>query len=1078
MNQPRKQILGSCLAASICLLSLVPEAANSAPTLNASHQNLIAQAQTNRKAEADRLLLQGIQQHKTSQFQAALQSWEQALKIYRGIKDGAGEATSLNNLGIVSDSLGKYQEAISYHQQSLAIYKAIGDRAGEAKSLNGLGNVSYSLGKYQEAIAYHQQSLAIKKAIGDRAGEANSLNNLGNVSYSLGKYQEAISYHQQSLAITKAIGDRAGEANSLGNLGNVNDSLGKYQEAITYNQQSLAIKKAIGDRAGEAISLNNLGNVSNSLGKYQEAISYHQQSLAITKAIGDRAGEASSLNNLGGVSNSLGKYQEAIAYYQQSLVIEKAIGDRAGEASSLGNLGNVSNSLGKQQEAIAYHQQSLAITKAIGDRAGEASSLGNLGNVSYSLGKYQEALAYYQQSLPIFKAIGDRAGEANSLNSLGNVSYSLGKYQEAIAYYQQSLAIRKAIGDRASEATSLNNLGNALLKSGKLLAAEKTLRQGVESLELLRQKLTDSNKVSIFEEQARTYRSLQKVLIAQNKPNEALEIAERGRARALVDLLSQKLSPSQVSIANIPSLSEIKQIASQQNATLVEYSIIYDDFQIAGREETKQSKLYIWVVQPSGAITFRSVDLKPLWQDTETITPTTTPFSLPEIPEAWLFPLVAVTFMGCMAGVVGIFFTLLKTKGAKVNHSKLAAWMLLFVASASSTGGIIWSSRENQTRSAAQEASWQQPQTPLGKLVVDSLNSPGKTRGLYEVVTGEDDRKFKERMQHLHQLLIEPIADLLPSDSQGKVIFIPQGELFLVPFAALPDAQGKYLIEKFAIATAPSIQVLALTHQQRLKIAQMGRSPLTPLKKGGKEEETAFKKEGKEREKEKFENEGKELAGGALVAGNPIMPKIISDPGTEAKQLDPLPAAEKEAENIARWLHTKAIIGKDATESHIVSLMPKARFIHLATHGLLNDFSNGEIPGAIALAPDAGYSPAFPGSGIDARDGLLTAREILQLQLQAELVVLSACDTGKGKITGDGIVGLSRALFAAGVPTVIVSLWKVDDEATAYLMAEFYQQLAQQPTKIAALRQAILATKQRYPYPGNWGAFTLIGEGL
>ena len=142
--------------------------------------------------------------------------------------------------------------------------------------------------------------------------------------------------------------------------------------------------------------------------------------------------------------------------------------------------------------------------------------------------------------------------------------------------------------------------------------------------------------------------------------------------------------------------------------------------------------------------------------------------------------------------------------------------------------------------------------------------------------------------------------------------------------------------------------------------------------------------------------------------------------------------------------------------------MPNARIIHLATHGLFDDIRG--LGSAIALAP----------SGKD--DGLLTAEEILNLKLNAELVVLSACDTGRGRLTGDGVIGLSRSLISAGVPSVIVSLWRVPDNTTAGLMVEFYRQLDNNPDKAQALRQAMLNTMKQHPNPRDWAAFTLIGE--
>lgn len=280
----------------------------------------------------------------------------------------------------------------------------------------------------------------------------------------------------------------------------------------------------------------------------------------------------------------------------------------------------------------------------------------------------------------------------------------------------------------------------------------------------------------------------------------------------------------------------------------------------------------------------------------------------------------------------------------------------------------------------------------------------------------------------LHQLLIDPIAHLLPQDPKAHVIFIPQGPLFQVPFPALQDAQGNYLIQKHTILTAPSIQVLALTQQQRERLA----------------------------------NQQKSNQGGALVLGNPVMPSVSLSPGEPKKTLSPLPGAEAEAQAIATLLNTKAITGAQGTETAIVEKMPQARLIHLATHGLLDDTQG--LGSAIALTPSS------------QDDGLLTAAEILDMQLQAELVVLSACNTARGKVTGDGVIGLSRSLISAGVPSVLVSLWAVPDAPTAELMTVFYQNLQKNPDKAQALRQAMLSTLKSHPAPRDWAAFTLIGE--
>ncbi|MEG4006045.1 CHAT domain-containing tetratricopeptide repeat protein [Microcoleus sp. Pol1C5] len=697
--------------------------------------------------------------------------------------------------------------------------------------------------------------------------------------------------------------------------------------------RSLVIAREIKDRDGEWAALGNLGIAYQSLGNYATAIEYTQQSLAIAREIKDRHGEGTARGHLGGAYLYLGNYAKAIEYTQQKLAIAREIKDGQGKGGAMRNLAVIYRSLGNYAKAIEYAQQSLAIAREIKDRQEEGGVLRNLAVIYHSLGNYAKAIEYAQQSLAIAREIKDRLGESVALETFGVAYHSLGNYAKAIEYSQQQLAIAREIKNRLQEGNALNNLGVAFLQAGNPTESKKMLINGIQVWESMRQMLgsNDANKVSIFEGQANTYRTLQKVRVAQNNPIAALEIAERGRARAFVDLLTQRLStgnPSSV-IATAPDREQIHQIAKAQNATLVQYSIIYDNFQIQGKSEARESALYIWVIQPTDKITFHQVDLKPLWQQHKV--------SLADL-------------------IIG-------------NQEFLAV----------------------------------------------------RSRGSSPVLQTQPD------LPTLHQLLIDPIQTLLPKDPNAHVIFIPQASLFQVPFPALQDANGTYLIEKHTILTAPSIQALALTRQQRQKLASQASH-----------------------------------SGNDLVLGNPTMPSVSLSPGEPKRQLSALPGAEAEARAIAPLLKTQAITGAQGTKAVIVPKMPQASIIHLATHGLLDDVRG--LGSAIALAP----------SGSD--DGLLTAEEIFDMKLQANLVVLSACNTGEGRITGDGVIGLSRALISAGVPSVIVSLWAVPDAPTSELMRSFYQNLQNNPDKAQALRQAMLTTMKTHPQPRNWAAFTLIGE--
>jgi CHAT domain-containing protein/Tfp pilus assembly protein PilF len=891
------------------------------PIARGKLQNHLVLAQTSDalKEEAARLVDRAFEQAQTGQFELALQSWQQAFSIYQKMGDRNSQGGILNSIGLAYRTLGQYQKALESLQQALSLLNDVGDRGGVGTTLSNMGLVYSSMGQYSQALKVYQQALVIKQEFDDRRAQGTILNNIGTVYRNLRDYQNALSSYQQALTLLKSVYDKAGEGTTLNNIGGIYDSLGQYTKALEVYQQALTLFATVSDRVGEGTTLNNIGVLYRNLGEYQKALDSYQQALGILQDAGKRALVGTTLNNLGEVYDNLGQHEKALEFYQQALAIRKKLTDKAGEGTTLNSIGAAYRNLGNYQKSLDSYQQALAIKNELGDVVGKATTLNNIGNIYLDQDQYAQAVEVYQQALAIYKQVNDRPDMGTVLNNMGSAFLKLGDLNKAIDYQQQSLAIARDVKDRLGEGAALENLGNAYYQSGNFVKATETLRAAIEVQESLRPGLSDANKVSIFETQVRTYEILQKALVAQNNIEAALEIAERGRARAFVELLAKRLSPTpdaQLTISP-PTIQQIRQIARSQNATLVEYSIISD------------RELFIWVVNPTGEVAFRQVDLTSLNS------------SLDE-------------FVSQIRAEIGI-----RSRGSLIP---------------------VANTRANQTQRSQQ----------------------------------------RQRLQQLYQLLIQPIAEFLPKNATDRVILIPQKSLFLVPFSALQDSDGKYLIEQHTILTAPAIQVLALTHQQRQRIS--GR--------------------------------------GALVVGNPT----IARQHQQEYRLVQLPGAQREAIEIATLLKTTAIIGDRPTKSAILQQISNARIIHLATHGLLDDVKKLGIPGAIILAP----------SGDD--NGLLTAGEILDLKLNAELVVLSACDTGQGKLTGDGVIGLSRSLFAAGVPSAIVTLWKIPDDPTASLMTEFYQNLQQNPDKAQALRQAMLTTMKQYPNPLNWAAFTLIGE--
>lgn len=297
-----------------------------------------------------------------------------------------------------------------------------------------------------------------------------------------------------------------------------------------------------------------------------------------------------------------------------------------------------------------------------------------------------------------------------------------------------------------------------------------------------------------------------------------------------------------------------------------------------------------------------------------------------------------------------------------------------------------------------------------------------------KIVRGMDVGNFEEAVGHLQAVLFPPEAlRAVPPD--GTVIIVPYGPIALVPFAALP-VEDTLFGARYALRYAPSLKTLARAQEAS------GRRTGAP---------------------------SKETLAGALIVGNPDMPVV------DSTQLLPLPAAEEEAAWLADLLNSRFLSGPEATEHAVKEALAEAPLVHLATHGFAYSDEHRTRDSFVALAP-----------GPD-QDGLLRVGEVLDdvPLLDADLVVLSACQTGLGNLTqAEGTIGLQRAFLAKGARSVLVSLWNVSDEATSLLMKRFYTHwLDEGLSKADALRhaQADVRTDSRFEDARFWAAFQLVG---
>ncbi|MEB3231132.1 MAG: CHAT domain-containing tetratricopeptide repeat protein [Leptolyngbyaceae bacterium] len=947
-------------------------------------------------AEAQRLLQQGHGELEQDNLEGAIAAWQQAFDLYQQLGDLLGEAQTLGNLGYVANLIGSYDQAIALYQTALTIARELDSDELQLNFLGSLGLIYSTLNQVEQAIAAYEQALPLAQMLGNRVGEGAIAGGLAFAYEQTGAYGLAQELYQLMLMVATEQGDAATVTIAQSSLDRVagaiaaaatepadsstpapspSDSVGidfgntaTATDLVTQLQQQLQSAREIDDGVTEAITLLQLAGVYRDRHQLGLAITTFEQTLERSSELDIPALTEQALLNLASLYQVVGQYGRSQQAAQSLLELATQLGDTIGQITAWQNLGGVYFATGDMTGAIAAYEEGLTLLQTIDDPFNEAVALALLAEAHLGQQSPNIALEWLTQGLAIAQNLEDTELEGAIWGSVGKAHALAGDYTAAIDALQRNLDYEKRVGNGLGMAIAHNNLGTAYFLADSaangdavatdyLALATEQLQAAIALWEQQQATVVTSDpfQVSIFETQQQAYQTLQQVLVAQGQTEEALIIAEQGRAQALATLLTRNATPSPM--PQLPEnfiIEQIQQAAREQNATLVVYSITYTPAAlfIPGRvDQTPTADLFIWVVDPTGEIQFRQTPI---------------PRSL----------------------------------SAMVSDFR-------------QTLGIA-SGRNLQLE-------------PLAPGLVSESNN---------AISLE-----------LSSLLIDPIQDLLPTAEGDRLIILPQRELFLVPFAALQDRQGTYLIETYTLVTAPSIQVLI---QVEAVAAGMAAAPLA--------------------------------ADEVLIVGNPDpMPTLMRPHAPTPTPLQPLPGSAQEAEAIASQIfQTDALIGTAATEAAVTERLATARLIHFATHGLLeygDPQASGvrDVPGAIALAPTAAVS-----LGEGNTDGFLTATELQTMDLQATLAVLSACDTGQGDLRGDGVVGLARSLFAAGVPSVMVSLWAVDDAATADLMTAFYRAWrspeAHVPIdKATALRQAMLTTMAQYPEPRFWAAFILIG---
>lgn len=987
------------------------------------------------------MIQQGNRLRLRGNYPEALARFRLVQKIAEQIGDQAGVAATLNSMGTVYLGQGAYTQALEQYKKSLALSEAIGDKTGIASTLRGIGNIHLNQGNYAQALEHYQKSLAMNEALGDKGGIARTLSNIGSAHFMQSNYTQALEHYRRSLALSEAVGDKEAARNALGNIGNVYNRQGDYTQALEIYQKSLALTEGLGDKAWTARTLHNIGSIHSSQGDYAQALEYYQKSLMQTEALGDKAAISTTLSNIGNLHYSQGAYARALENYQRSLALREAIGDKAGIASTLSGIGCVHYSQGNYAQALEYYKKSLALSEALGNKLESGSILNNIGDIYKGQGAYAQALEHFQKSLAQSEAMGYKDGVSHSLHNIANAYSSQGNYAQAMEYFRKSLALSEALGDKSSDSDTLIDMGNVSISQGNYAQA---LDFAGRAAALAKQFDYPTLLWRAQSLAGQSYRALNQLTYARQAFEEAIAAIETLRSQVAGGEQDQQRS-FEARLDPYQSMVELL-VAQRQSGSALAYAerakarVLLDvlhngrlniDKAMTTAEQERERGLNHQVVSLNTQIS------------RENLRSQSDPARLSDLKAQ--LKKVRLEYEAFQTALYVAHPELKRQRGEVEMLTSEQARALLPDAQ----GALLeYAVTDERTYLFTLTANTDGTTTELKVYTLEIKRKELDDRvARFREALASGSLGFRQPARELYDLLLKPAAAQL--QGRASLVIVPDGSLWELPFQALQPDPNRYLIEDSAIAYAPSLTAL----REMIKL-----------------------------------REGRKDAAGSptlLAFGNPAFGKQTASRVRSAlmdEKLDPLPEAERQV-NAMRGIYgaenSKVYIGAEASEERAKTEAGGYRVLHLAAHGILNDSS--PMYSYLMLAPAGGY-PNKTGE-----DGLLEAREIMKLDLKADLAVLSACETARGRVgAGEGMIGLSWALFVAGCPTSVLSQWKVDSTSATELMLEFHRRLKSQMSSNAdsfsaarALRESalkLLRSKQ-YRHPFYWAGFVVAGKG-
>lgn len=879
------------------------------------------------------------------------------------------------------------------------------------------------------AIVKYQEAMPLFQAAGDTYFQTLNVQAMGVAYAQLGEFRTALPSFEEALSLAQKVGDERLEAPIQTLLGGISDVLGEPIKSRQHYELARLLAKRLNDSPSEGSALNNVGKLYNDSGDFQRAIDYYLQALPLFADRPER--RAITLHNIGVTYNALGESERALDYLQQSLTILKKGPDRNAESYTLINIGVAYNDLLKYREALDYYAQARAIQQKTGNRAQEAETLDLLGTNYTDMGQLERALEYHQQALEIQRATKNIRREAICLSNLGYVYGLLGQPEKALEHFTQSLAIFRNINDLNSTAIALERRARVEQQLGNLNEARKDIEESLTLIETVRARSGSQQfRASYLASREKAYELYIDLLMqlhakepAARHDAEALQVSERGRARSLLEMLNETHVDIEQGVS--PDLvrreREIRQAINAKAQRQIQLRA-----QNGNRQEIETFDKEIRALEDE-------------YQQVQVAIRKASP-AYAELTQPQPLDLKGIQQQ-------------LEPDTVLLEYSLGDERSYLWIVSRNSLKTYELPKRD-EIQKLAQQVYESLTARSIVKSVETAIDRQARISGA--------DAQFRTSAAELGQMILAPaFAEL----GTKRLVVVADGPLQYVPFAALSAGKDyRPLVVDHEMASIPSASSLAV---QRQSLANRPPAPkglavlADPVFSIG---DVRFKSSASV----------KDVASNTPTTNDTRIIEHLSGGPAGQLAIRRLPFTRQEADQILAVApvgsNFKALDFRASRSVATSGELSQYRYVHFATHGYLDTARSGLSAIVLSMIDEQG----------NPQDGFLRTHDIYNLKLPAELVVLSACETGLGKdVKGEGIEGLTRGFMYAGARRVVVSLWNVNDKATASLMQRLYVgMLRSNKTPAAALRAAqieLLRTRQ-WQSPYYWAAFVMQGE--